>query len=72
MMARDLETGLFVRVWPTGEIGMIVTMDAKRAGIMRVSEGPIWSYPREKLIPATRAQIRNAGLEGVGCVEPPE
>lgn len=71
-MARDLEAGLFVRVWPTGEIGMVIDLDSPRVGIMFVSNGPYHYYDREKLIPATRAQIRDAGLESVGCVEPPE
>ena len=71
-MARNLQKGQFVCIWPEGSIGMIMKIDAKRAGVMFVQNGPMFSYDKIKLIPATRAQIEDAGLEGVGCVDPPE
>ncbi len=71
---RDLQEGMFVRVWPTGEIGMIMKLepDAGSAELMFVNNGPLSRHFRINLIPATRKQIKDAGLEGVGCVEPPE
>lgn len=69
---KDLQKGQFVRVWPTGEIGMIMKMDDRRAGLMFVNNGPLWNYDKINLIPATSQQIKDAGLHGIGCVEPPE
>lgn len=69
---KNLQEGMFVRLWPDGDVGMIVKMDKVRPGVRFVNNGPIYSYPKEKLIPATRKQIKAAGLHGVGCVEPPE
>lgn len=68
----DFQEGMFVRVWPTGEIGMIMTLDQTHADLMFVNNGPYIGYKRLELIPATRKQIIAAGLDGVGCVEPPE
>lgn len=69
---KDLQEGMFVRVWPTGEIGMIMNLHVTRADLMFVNNGPYTSYRKVDLIPATAKQIKDAGLRGVGCVEPPE
>ena len=69
---KDPQIGMFVRPWPDMTIGMIMKMDERRAGLMFVNNGPLFSYDKVRLIPATRQQIKDAGLEGVGCVEPPE
>lgn len=69
---KDLQEGMFVRIWPDGGVGMIMKLGDKRAGIMFVNNGPLFSYSTEKLIPATHAQIKASGNSGVGCVEPPE
>ena len=69
---KDPQIGMFVQPWPDMTIGMIMKMDERRAGLMFVNNGPLFSYDKARLISATRQQIKDAGLEGVGCVEPPE
>lgn len=69
---KNLQLGQFCRVWPTGEIGMIVRMYERRADLVFVNNGPPHNYSTIRLIPATRRQILDAGLDGVGCVEPEE
>lgn len=69
---KGLQEGMFVRVWPTGEIGMIMKLDEKRARLKFAESRLLYRFDRANLIPATAQQIKDAGLSGVGCVEPPE
>jgi len=69
---KDLQCGQFVRVWPTSRIGMVMKTTGLDTWLMFVNNGPLIRFVTTKLIPATRQQIIDAGLDGIGCVGPEE
>lgn len=72
VFSTDLVCGMFVVHEKTGYLGMIVEMTNLNASMQAVNNGPRKRARLVSLRPATRKEIVDTGLGGVGCVEPPE
>lgn len=67
-----LRRGMFVVHTRTGYLGMIVKMlRSGRVSMQDIQNGPRTRAALSMLRPASLDEIKEAGLSGVGCVEPP-
>lgn len=69
---KSVKEGMFIRTWPGGLVAMVERLGLHVSVVKTGADGPCYSVPTRSMIPATRAQIVDAGFNGVGCAEPPE